>query len=49
MAKMLNNWLDEFVENGADHKNVTDWSENGGGTFTTLDLTLEGMGSNTKM
>lgn len=31
MAKELNKWLDEFVENGADPKNVTDWPEDAGG------------------
>lgn len=30
MSKQLNLWLDEFVENGADPKNVTDWPANGG-------------------
>ncbi len=41
MAKTLNNWLDGFVENGADPNNVTNWPENGGGAFTTLNLTSE--------
>jgi len=31
MAKQLNKWLDEFVENGADPKNVIEWPENAGG------------------
>ena len=31
MAKTLNKWLDEFVENGADASNITDWPENAGG------------------
>lgn len=37
MAKTLNNWLDEFVNNGADPKNVTDWPNNGGGGLTPVD------------
>lgn len=33
MPKQLTNWLDEFVENGADPSDVIDWPENtGGGT-----------------
>lgn len=31
MAKDLNKWLDEFVENGADANDVTNWPENAGG------------------
>lgn len=31
MAKKFNQWLDEFVENGADPKDVTNWSEKAGG------------------
>lgn len=31
MAKKFNQWLDEFVENGADPKDVTNWPENAGG------------------
>jgi len=31
MAKKLNEWLDEFVENGADASDVTEWPENAGG------------------
>lgn len=31
MPKQLTNWLDEFVENGADPSDVIDWPENGGG------------------
>ena len=30
MAKKLNDWLDEFVENGANPKDVTDWPEEAG-------------------
>lgn len=36
MPKQLTNWLDEFVENGADPSDVIDWPENsGGGTSYT--------------
>lgn len=36
MAKDLNKWLDEFVENGADANNITEWPEEaGGGTSYT--------------
>lgn len=31
MAKKLNQWLDEFIENGADASDVTSWPENAGG------------------
>lgn len=31
MAKDLNRWLDEFVENGADASDVVNWPENAGG------------------
>ena len=31
MVKNLEQWLDEFVDNGADAKNVTNWPENAGG------------------
>ncbi len=31
MSKQLNEWLDEFVENGADASDVTAWPENAGG------------------
>ena len=31
MSKKLNEWLDEFVENGADASDVTEWPENAGG------------------
>lgn len=30
MPKQLTNWLDEFVENGADPSDVTEWPENSG-------------------
>lgn len=30
MAKQLRDWLNEFVQNGADPNNVTDWPENAG-------------------
>ena len=31
MAKNFNQWLDEFVDNGADANDVTNWPENAGG------------------
>jgi len=31
MSKKLNQWLDEFVENGADASDVENWPENAGG------------------
>lgn len=31
MVKNLEQWLDEFVDNGADAKDVTNWPENAGG------------------
>ncbi len=31
MAKTLQKWLDEFVNNGADANDVTNWPENTGG------------------
>ena len=31
MSKKLNQWLDEFIENGADASDVTNWPENAGG------------------
>ena len=36
MPKQLTNWLDEFVQNGADKDNVPDWStqSGGGGSYT---------------
>lgn len=34
MAKRLEKWLDEFVENGADAKQVTEWPDNAGGAET---------------
>lgn len=39
MAKDLNKWLDEFVENGADASDVVNWPENagGGGSEVTID------------
>lgn len=40
MAKTLNKWLDEFVENGADANNVTDWPENAGGGGDSTGLIL---------
>lgn len=34
MSKQLNQWLDEFIENGADATDVTNWPENAGGEKT---------------
>ncbi len=31
MSKKLNQWLDEFIDNGADASDVTNWPENAGG------------------
>lgn len=39
MSKQLNEWLDCFVENGADPKNVTNWPENGGSIIYDVDIT----------
>lgn len=36
MAKKFNQWLDEFVESGADAKDVTNWPENAGGGTTVV-------------
>lgn len=36
MAKHLEKWLDEFVENGADPNNITEWPENAGGGSSKL-------------
>ena len=36
MSKKLNEWLDEFVENGADASDVTEWPENTGGSGTDI-------------
>ena len=41
MAKKLNDWLDEFVESGADPKDVTDWPENAGGGGNTVSRTFK--------
>lgn len=35
MAKQLNEWLNEFVENGADANDVSNWPENAGGSSYT--------------
>lgn len=39
MSKQLNEWLDGFVENGADPKNVTNWPENGSSIIYDVDIT----------
>ena len=36
MAKTFNKWLDEFVENGADASDVSNWPENTGGGGTEV-------------
>ena len=36
MGKELKDWIDEFVKNGANPKNVPDWPENAGGGEMTL-------------
>ena len=36
MAKEFKDWVDEFVENGADAKDVTNWPENAGGSSTVV-------------
>jgi hypothetical protein len=42
MSKELNKWLDEFVENGADPTNVSDWSESAGGDCGAIILNAVG-------
>ncbi len=39
MSKQLNEWLDNFVENGADPKDVTNWPKNGGSLIYDVDIT----------
>ena len=42
MGKELKEWLDEFVDNGANPKDVTNWPEEAGGEAkTTLEITSE--------
>ena len=36
MVKNLEQWLDEFVDNGADAKDVTNWPENAGGSASNI-------------
>ena len=38
MAKEFKKWIDEFVENGADAKNVTNWPENAGGGSSLIEV-----------
>ena len=38
MAKELKDWIDEFVENGANPKNVVKWPEEAGGTRVVTEL-----------
>ena len=47
MAKTLNKWLDEFIENGADASDVTNWPENAGGGGGGEIIALEGAGGKT--
>jgi len=48
MAKTLNKWLDEFVENGASPNRVTEWPDEagGGGTTVVANPTLAGTEAN---
>lgn len=38
MAKQLRQWLDEFVNNGADPKNVIEWPSDAGGSIKVTEL-----------
>ena len=38
MAKEFKKWIDEFVENGADAKDVTNWPENAGGGSSIIEV-----------
>ena len=40
MGKKFNQWLDEFVNNGANPKDVTNWPEEAGGTVELQDKTI---------
>lgn len=40
MAKEFKKWIDEFVENGANPKNVVNWPEEAGGTIELQDKTI---------
>lgn len=42
MAKDLNKWLDEFVENGADASDVINWPENAGGGGSEVTINTSG-------
>lgn len=50
MAKLLNKWLDEFVDNGANPSDVTDWPENAGGGGSSIEegTGIKITGKNTK-
>ena len=47
MAKKLNQWLDEFVENGADPSDVINWPENAGGGDGGEVIITDGVGGKT--
>lgn len=38
MAKHFGEWLDEFVENGADPNNIVDWPEEASGRKIVSEL-----------
>ncbi len=38
MAKEFKDWVDEFVKNGANPKNVPNWPEEAGGTKVVSEL-----------
>ena len=38
MAKEFKDWIDEFIENGANPKNVPNWPEEAGGTKVVTEL-----------
>ena len=42
MAKEFKDWVDEFVKNGANPKDVPDWPENAGGSTVVANPTLVG-------
>ncbi len=47
MAKQLRQWLDEFVNNGADPKNVIEWPSNAGGAGLSIAVSISGSGYGT--
>ena len=42
MAKEFKDWIDEFIENGANPKNVPHWPEEAGGTRVVTELPVVG-------